>query len=880
MEKLKDILMLGEDPSGAAAPLNATLADRIDEAIAEAAEDGKSDGLIKLINPLIHTQGKEGGDALLYTAARVQSQVGDRTIATRMYVVLCERLEQREDWGVIIPIVTRALAETESTDFARLVARIWEKGGGDHVSPELLRTAFERKGEDHRVQWAFGSALMESGEEEEGRSLIARSLLEYAQKKNYDRLEEGVLYLSEGASKEDLGCLLGAIDQLMKQKEFDRAITTFDFCRQGILDQGLNGEAWTVLRKHLEDLGDSGELRKLAAEFGPGAYGDVINAEKLFQRTGIADTAVPINEALEKLDKLLELPAGRHVYHHSWGVGQITDNDGEYLFIRFAEKSDHKMSLNLANTALLFLEPTDLRVKMFEKPDEVRAAAKKNRVELLHHVLEHMGGEASRDEIRKLLVRLEVLASSSWSEWWKNAKRGAETDPRFDLSQAFRNTIRLRKEGESVSALPEFSVDANFRKGLGLLISYLEQHPDGEKELADRYAPAIHVHSNRADTVAVERVMGLQFLDQIGRGNDEAMGEAILALLDAPDLGPLSPDQQKALLSYTRDEAKERMAHLLLTSRVVTVRREAWQAIQGMGDGARKAIVNDILSKSPKKGNAVLHLVKELQVTQPALAVQLVHALLPVLEEPEREPHRKEALAIVESEGFQRAIRSYEPTDEECDYLRTRLSHWKHSERYLFPVLEAFQGSPLERVAREVEGNRASLRPTAEKSAIEEFGGRVLISRGTLVRLQKEVEELDWDLKTTIPQMIRKAREHGDLKENAEYDAARQKQRDSTERLEKLYGRIQMAKPIEDFDFDGEIAMPGTEVEIRSDTGEEYKYWILGEGDRDLGDDVISYLAPLGMILLGKRVGEVAGPFQDRTFTILSIRKKLPAEDS
>ena len=145
-----------------------------------------------------------------------------------------------------------------------------------------------------------------------------------------------------------------------------------------------------------------------------------------------------------------------------------------------------------------------------------------------------------------------------------------------------------------------------------------------------------------------------------------------------------------------------------------------------------------------------------------------------------------------------------------------------------------------------------------------------------LYRLQKEVEGLDWDLKTTIPRMIRKARELGDLSENAEYDAAKNRQREATKRLEELYERIRLARPIEELEFDSEKIGPGALVTIASDSGERRSYWILGEGDLDIGSDVVSYRAPLGMSLLGKRTGEEVELPDGSTFKVESFQQKLP----
>ena len=66
---------------------------------------------------------------------------------------------------------------------------------------------------------------------------------------------------------------------------------------------------------------------------------------------------------------------------------------------------------------------------------------------------------------------------------------------------------------------------------------------------------------------------------------------------------------------------------------------------------------------------------------------------------------------------------------------------------------------------------------------------------------------------------------------------------------------------------------------LRSDDGEERVFWILGEGDRTMGEDVVSYRAPLGGMLLGKKVGGEVGPLEEKLYRVVAIRKRLPEPD-
>jgi transcription elongation factor GreA len=156
-----------------------------------------------------------------------------------------------------------------------------------------------------------------------------------------------------------------------------------------------------------------------------------------------------------------------------------------------------------------------------------------------------------------------------------------------------------------------------------------------------------------------------------------------------------------------------------------------------------------------------------------------------------------------------------------------------------------------------------------------------LMTQVTYERLLHERNHLVWELKTTIPEAIRKARELGDLRENAEYDAAKNKQADHAHRVMELSKRLAESRKIEDVKTAAGESGPGTEIVVVDvATNEERLFWLLGEGDDWLGSNVISYATPLGRSFLGKKVGDrvsVVGADIVHDYVIRAIAPKLPA---
>jgi len=154
-----------------------------------------------------------------------------------------------------------------------------------------------------------------------------------------------------------------------------------------------------------------------------------------------------------------------------------------------------------------------------------------------------------------------------------------------------------------------------------------------------------------------------------------------------------------------------------------------------------------------------------------------------------------------------------------------------------------------------------------------------LMTRATLEMQNERLREMERLLAVDIPQEIAKARALGDLAENAEYHAARERQGITKALYDSLLAQMETAMAIEELHLPEAVAGVGKLVRLRNlDSNHEQDVWILGEGDSQYGHEVVSYKAPLGQALVGKRVGEqvqMATNGQQR-FEVLSIETKLP----
>jgi transcription elongation factor GreA len=143
-------------------------------------------------------------------------------------------------------------------------------------------------------------------------------------------------------------------------------------------------------------------------------------------------------------------------------------------------------------------------------------------------------------------------------------------------------------------------------------------------------------------------------------------------------------------------------------------------------------------------------------------------------------------------------------------------------------------------------------------------------------RLRDELHNLRSVERPRVIEMIATAREHGDLSENAEYHAAREKQSFIEGRIKQLEQNLALAEVIDPAKLAGtsKIAFGATVKLANTETDEEVEYRIVGADEADLAKGSISITSPMARSLLGKEVGDevvVRSPGGDRRYEVLEV---------
>lgn len=143
-------------------------------------------------------------------------------------------------------------------------------------------------------------------------------------------------------------------------------------------------------------------------------------------------------------------------------------------------------------------------------------------------------------------------------------------------------------------------------------------------------------------------------------------------------------------------------------------------------------------------------------------------------------------------------------------------------------------------------------------------------------RLNEELKKLKAVERPKVIAAIAEAREHGDLSENAEYAAARERQSFIEGRIAELEDVLSRASVIDIKQLNGDTIKFGATVGlIDEDTEEQFKYQIVGSYESDIQSGLLSITAPLARALIGKAVGEtveVSSPGGHKSYEITEIK--------
>jgi transcription elongation GreA/GreB family factor len=591
---------------------------------------------------------------------------------------------------------------------------------------------------------------------------------------------------------------------------------------------------------------------------------------------------------------LARLEPGSYVLHKSWGFGQIDAVDFlvNQMTIHFKTKRGHSMQLSYAADSLQPIAPDHILAQKSADIAGVRSRAKDNPVTFMQNVLRSFGGKATQDQITGVLVP-DVFSEAEFKRWWEAAKKLLRKDGHFAVPVKKGEPFLLREERveRSDEHLVAFTGARQLKDQIGALeriLKDLEEFTDPAAQLQPIiYAAEETARKNAALNTAEALQMLLARDEMIERAPGLHRGEG------APTVGEILRDPKKLLVKLLAEIPAAKLRRVV--SEFPRAFDERWveKALDLVTHGNARLVGEAARLLQERGKTEELRAGLDRAIRDHSISSA---ALLWLCDKKER---KGEFTELIHPRVLS-AIISALDRDQFLESRDRKLHDLLVNDKELIPDLIADASA---------EDLREVMRKLMLSPLFEEVNKRALLGR--IVRLHPEVENIitgaepekqealvvSWeslekrraafeDLVTKqIPantQEISIARSYGDLRENAEFKAAKEMQRVLMRRQAEGERELALARGTDFANPDTTQVSIGTTVTLRElQDGTVDTYHILGAWDSDPARGIVSYKAAIAQALLGHRVGEqveVPTEHGDRIAEIVSIAAWKKAE--
>ena len=599
--------------------------------------------------------------------------------------------------------------------------------------------------------------------------------------------------------------------------------------------------------------------------------------------TEVIDRLVDKDPSLESSRPVLEsMIPGTYCIHRSWGFGLISgfDDDRGMILIDFEddERSSHAMDPVFCLDKLELLPETHILAQHRKNTEEIEKLAKKDPAELIIKILEQGNdGCMNARDIERILVYMFGAAKSK--RWWTATKKVLVKDPRIAVPNKKSEPYVLRDD--PVKPEQEILQDFFEEKRSYYKIVLAEKLYDLASEKEDLQADLPQVLSDL--TVAIleaknlsqaDRLYGIWVRNNLARDVEEDVEKieptsaSILKECedDLPALADLMPTKFHGrfldLVARTYPDNWKKIVLNLLQNTTVKFSGEcAHFLIDREESKLLVSTLNNWLDEQSLKAPVLLWMLKfrNLSKFQDLLGEMINPRLLTAV------------FSAIDYESLKNATSRRIPLGEVLSDDRQLLSDIldKGTEENAKDLAQALMLNPgfedltkrslLARFIKKFSSIQSLLdgESSSSSSASAPVEDTLIVSKESYDR---KLADLDVLTKEKIPEnslAIETAREHGDLKENAEYHMAKDDQKVLLARQAELQGDLMRAKSTDFEDAPIDSIGIGSVVELKDlGSGEKIKYTILGAWDSDPENNILSYLTPLGQSILGKKVAD------------------------
>jgi transcription elongation factor GreA len=777
-------------------------------------------------------------------------------------------------WGIVKYLCERILDYGESKFALRTLAECYKNDNEETPIYDIWERLVKVDYEEADLAKALGEYYEKQAKIEEAVDYYKKALHRYINKALFTNVREIWAKLIE-YNKDDIDFFLHVQKKIAKNINKDKAVLLLNDVYIYCKEKGDIDTAISICKIILQYDERDEPARKEITECFRQKYAEHSQLEEYIRISNLTQKYRNVHEAITDFEKHIAFDKGNFVFHRTWGIGRIAEVKGDKIIIDFAKKRDHSMDLKMAVNALQTISKNHIWVlKATQKKEKLHDRIKEDPVWALKTVIRSFNNTCDIKHMKAELVP-SILSSGEWTTWSGKAREILRVDPSFGVSPDNIDIFTVRDRPISIEEklYNEFKAERNFFERVVTIRNYVSQK---DVELDSEYFTEM-----------------LAYFSAYLRTKGQITEYVVASYLLVKDLAARYPHLGAGLsLNFIEIfEGIEDVASLFLSLKDAKLKEEFLHHIQLFVPDWPEIYVK--LFPFALSASLIASLKKEgyedklIAMTQYCFENYRDHreirdAVIWILRNLEDEKwfektgltmERRLIVLIHILNITYREIENHRDTTE-----NRKINKQVYALLFKDDVLNTFiddaDPDTITRIYTLIEdvkdldpADKLNLRNRIlQKHPAFKFIGdteKTVVSRGLLVTMSKFEEkqrELAHIMDVEVPlnsKEIGYALSLGDLRENAEYKAAKEKQDLLNSTAAKLKDEIERAQLFDPGTINLNRVSFGTKVLlINESNGKNEEYTILGPWESDPDNRIISYLSPLGGAILNKKVGE------------------------
>jgi transcription elongation factor GreA len=777
-------------------------------------------------------------------------------------------------WSIVKYLCERILDSGESKFALRTLADCYKNDNEEDKIFSIWERLVKVDFEEADICKSLAEHYEKLGKKEEAVDYYKKALHRYINKSAFPNVREVwekllVLYI------DDIYFFLHIQKKIAKNISEDKAVTLLNelYAKYKDIDIDI---AINILKIILEYDEKDVHGRKEIIECFRKKYSSHSQLEEYIRISNLSQNYRDVHQAIADFEKHIAFDKGNYVYHRTWGVGRIADIAGDDIRIDFSKKRGHSMSLKMAVNALQTLSKNHFWVlKATKKKEELREKVKdsdENIVWALKTIIKSFGNACDMKKIKAELSPA-LLTPGEWATWNGKARDILKTNPEFAVSADNSDIYIVRDRPVSVTEklYNEFMAVTNFYDRISAIREYANNKnasPDSEffTEMFSYFTGFLRSAGQNAELASASYIL----INELAENKKYSHLKSALTvsfediLSNIKDISSLFKNMKDAKL---KTEFLNNIRNLISGWPDIYIKIFSLSPLPSITEQLEEAGCGDKLAAMCKNcfenhreyRETVIWLYKNSRNTNWFKAVGI---------SPE-----KQLITLIHILDI-----TYRDIENQKDTVENRkLNRLVYNILFKDGDLAAFLNNADEdaitRVFTFINGvqdldpqDKMNLRSmiTDRHPDFKFFGGaEKKVSRTFWVTLpiyEEKTKLLSHIQEVEVPnnsKEIEYALSLGDLRENAEYKAAKEKQEQLNSQVAKLKEEIERAQLFDPSSVNTSRVSFGTKVVLRNETaGQTEEYTILGQWESDPNNNIISYLSPFGSAILNKSTGE------------------------